>query len=216
MILYVTDQTYKRLGLKSPDEMKSKPMAMLSQAVIDRERDDSFMHWGGMLFFFDKRCCIQVVHFESKLTLFLLDIDPVAYDGLGQLIAFYLFEQYKGNAEMTRLLKQLFEDSRVVVCEHLKDRSIIDTLNHTQRSFLQDGERLYKYVENGVLNSRKLNTDVNRDRRFARMVDGSKEYYASEVLYQELLKERYRGKRIKKSGRVDLANFAGIEVKKRY
>lgn len=74
MILYVTKETFERFKLKMPEDMQSKPVALLAQSVIDREAGDRFLEWGGKLFYFDRRKCLQVSHFSSKLTFFLVDI----------------------------------------------------------------------------------------------------------------------------------------------
>ncbi len=98
---------------------------------------------------------------------------------------------------MTRLIERQFADSPVIAFDHIKDRSVIATLNHTQIGFLDDGCRLYEYIKDGVLQSRKINIEVNREWVFPRNVDGKKEYVKSADFYEELLKERYRGKPMK-------------------
>ncbi len=73
MIIYVTKQTFERYKLKLPEDLKP-PMNELAQAVMEKESGDKLCEWGGKLFYFDGRKCIQIVNFASKFTLFLVDV----------------------------------------------------------------------------------------------------------------------------------------------
>ncbi|QOV18188.1 hypothetical protein INP51_09040 [Blautia liquoris] len=69
MIIYATKQTFERYKLKLPKEL-TPPINQIAEAVIENESGDKILEWGAKLFYFDKRKCIQVVNFASKLTLF--------------------------------------------------------------------------------------------------------------------------------------------------
>lgn len=70
MIIYLTNKTQKVYGAPNIDELPPD-IRMISEAVIERESGDRLLEWGGKLFYFDGRKCIQLVNFASKLTLFL-------------------------------------------------------------------------------------------------------------------------------------------------
>lgn len=60
------------------------------------------MEWGGKLFYFDRRKCLQVVNFASKLTLVLVDIKVDDLPSVGNLIANYLFDVYSESKEIKK------------------------------------------------------------------------------------------------------------------
>jgi hypothetical protein len=74
---------------------------------------------------------------------------------------------------------------------HLKDRSMISTLNRTQLDYLYDGDRLYDYIQNGILHTNQFNLDLNRNWIFTQKVNGKTEYFVSAERFEELLKARY-------------------------
>lgn len=194
MILYVTKETFERFKLKMPEDMTSPVAGQLSRGVIDRECGDEFLKWGGKLFYFDRRKCLQVTHFASRLTFFLVDIKLADLPDVGQMIAFYLFDLYDGDAQMEALLERYFEDAPALAFSRLTNRSVIASLNYMQRSFLQDGYRLYEFIRDGILHTRELNCEVNRNWPVARTVNGKKEYYFSAELFRQQLMERYTAK----------------------
>ena len=191
MILYATKETFERFNLKLPDEMSDPLIGALSQTVIENESGDRLLEWGAKLFYFDRRKCIQVVNFASKLTFFLISIKLDDLPELGNLIAEYLMNLYADDAEMEKRLKLLFKEYPVVAFSKLKDKSVIATLNHTQRYYLDDGYRLGDYIENGIMQSRKINRDINRDWYFTEKVNRKTEYFQSADKFRELLMKRY-------------------------
>lgn len=191
MIIYATKETFERFKLKLPEEMSSPMIGALSRSVIESERGDRLLEWGAKLFYFDRRKCIQLVNFSSKLTFFLIAIKLDDLPQIGNLIAGYLMNLYADDLEMKELLEKFFEDSPAVVFSKLTDKSAIATLNYTQRAYLEDGYRLYKYIENGILQSLKINKDVNKDWCFTENVNGKTEYFTSSDKFKELLLKRY-------------------------
>ena len=107
MIIYVTKQTFQRYKLKLPNEL-TPPLNQIVEAVIQKESGDKILEWGAKLFYFDKRKCIQIVNFASKLTLFLVDIKLADLGNVGDMIARYLLELYKTDKQMTGALKRMF------------------------------------------------------------------------------------------------------------
>lgn len=190
MIIYLTKETRERLNIPTTSEMKTD-MKLLAEKVIEKESGDPLLEWGAKLFYFDRRKCLQVVNFASKLTLILIDIKVKDIFDIPNIMAMYLFEIYKNEALTTRLLKRFFEENPFVTFSALKDKRIIATLNHTQLTYLEDGYRLYDFIENNIMQSKKLNYKINFDWIFTDKVDGKTEYYESGKRFAELLKKRY-------------------------
>jgi YHS domain-containing protein len=177
-----------------PEEMISPVSRVIAQKVIDTESGDRLLEWGGKLFYFDRRKCLQVVNFASKLTLILVDVKMDDVAGAGNIIAHYLFDLYDDNPRMKKILELHFEKHPAMCFSKLHDRSAIATLNHTQSAYLDDGYRLYEYIENGILQTRKLNKQINRDWIFTEKINGKTDYFVSAEKYEKLLKERYLSK----------------------
>lgn len=187
MIIYATKQTIERYKLKLPHEFTSE-MKIPAEAILKKEGGNSIHEWGAKLFYFDGRKCIQIVHFASKFTLFLIDIKVVNTDDIGNIIAHYLLELYKTDKRMKKALKRMFKKNPLVCFSKLTDRSIIATLNSTQRYFLEDGDILYDYIDNGIMHTMKLNYNINFKYLMKMKIDGKMEYiYAGEKFREVIL-----------------------------
>lgn len=192
MILYVTKETFKRYKLKMPNEMESPIVKTVSEAVIEKETGDSLMEWGGKLFYFNRRKCLQVVNFASKLTLVLVDIKVDDLPSLGSLIANYLFEIYSDNKEMQKILEKNFELHPAMCFSKLTNQSIIATLNHTERDWLNYGYRLYEFINDGILHTVEINKEINSNWIFGIKKGNKKDYVYGAVEFERLMKERYK------------------------
>lgn len=74
MIIYATKQTVDRYGIKMPENFQDPIMRQIVLDVYNCEKKDRLLEWGAKLFYFDRRKCIQICHFASKLTVVLVDI----------------------------------------------------------------------------------------------------------------------------------------------
>ncbi|MBO4252099.1 MAG: hypothetical protein J5911_05530 [Clostridia bacterium] len=191
MIIYATKQTIEIYKIVLPQDMHS-PIREMELATEQKENGDRLLEWGAKLFYFDRRKCLQVVNFASKLTLFLFDVKVDDLAGVGNAIAQYLLDIYSNNATMTKLLKRFFDDYPVVAFDRLTDRRTIATLNHTQLTFADDGYRFFDFIDNNVLQTRKINKKVNFDWIFTEKIDGKTDYFYSGEKFEQLLKERYK------------------------
>lgn len=191
MIIYATKQTIERYKIVLPQDMHS-PIKEMALATVQKESGDRLLEWGAKLFYFDRRKCLQVVNFASKLTLFLFDVKVDDLAGVGNAIAQYLLDIYSNNATMTKLLKRFFDDYPVVAFDRLTDKRAIATLNHTQLTFADDGYRFFDFIENNVLQTRKINKKVNFDWIFTEKIGGKTDYFYSGEKFEQLLKERYK------------------------
>lgn len=190
MIIYVTKQTFDRFKLKMPEDLPP-PMDQITQLVIADESGDRLHEWGGKLFYFDRRKCIQIVNFASKFTLFLFDIKLDDLPDVGNQIAGYLFDLYSSDRKMQKALDLMFEEHPLVCFSRIKDRSIIATLNATQTGFALDGDRFYDYIHDGILHTREINRTVNFEWFFTMKTNGKKEYCTAGDRFKELVIEKY-------------------------
>jgi len=191
MILYATKQTIKELEIPMPEEL-STFNRILAEKVIEKQTGDRILEWGLKIFYFDGRKCVQAVNFASKLTVFLFDIknEEIAYIANG--IAIYLMEIYSKDKEMKKILEKFFYDYPACAFSSLKDKSIIASLNHNQWEFAEDGYAFYDYIENGVLNSKKINKEMNWNHltTFTHS-NGKKDYIYPAEYFREVLLDRY-------------------------
>lgn len=178
MIIYTTKETRERLKLKMPNELNA-PFSDFVKKVISKESGNPMLEWGTKLFYFDRRKCLQVVHFASKLTLFLIDIKVKDIEKIGDMIAFYLFELYKDKTNVIKKLEKFIASSPFICFDKLTNKSIISTLNHTESDFAFYGNRFYEYIKNNILHSRQINYDVNFDFLFTSSIDKSDMYFHS-------------------------------------
>lgn len=190
MIVYVTKATAERYKVPLPEGLPSPVKEFVGQ-LIELERDDSLLEWGAKLFYFDRRKCLVVSNFASKFTLFLADIKMKDFPRINELIEGYLFDIYSDNAEMTRLLNCLFHDHPLMMFSKLQDKGRIAHLNYILGSFADDGDRLYEFIEDGILQTKKFNKICNCEYFVSRRVDGKKTYVHPAETFEELLKKRY-------------------------
>ena len=191
MIYYATQQTLERYKLNTPKNFHSKTGDIV-RMIANKERGNRLYEWGCKLFYFDRRKCLQVVHFASKLTIFLIDIkmDDIVY--ASNAVAQYIFDIYDGDKMMKRALERYFESSPIVVFDKITDRSIIATLNKTQSDWAEDGYYFYKFIINGILQTKEINRKINRDWIFTRKVNGKTEYIRSAEEFEKLIKENFK------------------------
>lgn len=191
MILYATKQTIDRLKIKMPNEMHPIPKATSKQIILT-EQGDSLLEWGLKLFYFDRRKCIQAMNFASKLTIFLIDVKVDDMENVANIIALYLLEMYKTDINMVRTLNKFFSQNSLCAYSRLTDRSIISSLNRNQMVFANDGFAFYDYFENGILQTRKMNQNVNFEWMVTQTINGKTKYIYPGERFKELLLERYR------------------------
>ncbi len=190
MIIYVTKETSDKYKLKLPKDLKP-PLDELARAVIEKEAGDRLCEWGGKLFYFDRRKCIQIVNFASKFTLFLVDVKLSDLPNIGDYIAEYIFDIYSEDKEMLSALKRMFEEHRYVSFSKLTDKSIISTLNSTQSRFAEDGYRFYDFISDGVLHTKDINRKINSDWLFTMTINKKTDYFYAREKFRALVLEQY-------------------------
>lgn len=191
MIYYATQQTLERYKLNTPENFQSETGDIV-RMIANKERGNRLYEWGCKLFYFDRRKCLQVVHFASKLTIFLIDIkmDDILY--ATNAVAQYIFDIYDGDKMMKRALERYFKSSPIVVFDKITDRSIIATLNKTQSDWAENGYYFYEFIINGILQTKEINRKINRDWIFTCKVNGKTEYIRSAEKFEKLIKENFK------------------------
>ena len=190
MIIYVTKETFERYKLKPPEDLKP-PLDELARTVIEKEAGDRLCEWGGKLFYFDRRKCIQIVNFASKFTLFLVDVKLSDLPNIGDYIAEYIFDIYSADKEMLSALERMFEEHRYMCFSKLTDKSVISTLNSTQSRFAEDGYRFYDFISDGILHTKDINRKINCDWLFTMTINKKTEYFYACEKFRELVLDRY-------------------------
>ena len=190
MIYYATQETMDRYKLKRPHEM-SPGIKELCEQIIEKEQGNSLYEWGVKLFYFDRRKCLQIVHFLTKMTVFLIDFKVNEIENAANAVAQYLFYLYEPDRKMKKALERYFASSPFVTFEKLTNRSIATTLNQTRRNFAFDGYRFYDFIENGILQSKKINRAAAEYPRMMK-VDGKTEYIIPKEYFKEVILEKFR------------------------
>lgn len=190
MILYATKQTIDRFRIKMPNQMHHVSEAAANQILKDQQ-GDALLEWGLKLFYFDRRKCIQAMNFASKLTIFLIDVKVNDMEYVANSIALYLLDLYQTDKNIVGLLEKLFSQYSLCTFSKLTNRSIISSLNRNQLDFANDGYAFFDYIENGILQTRKINHDVNFDWLVTQSINGKTEYIYSGDLFKAMLLDRY-------------------------
>lgn len=196
MILYATQKTYDRYKIRDIEEMR-EPMTSMSKMLIAAEGGDRFLEWGVKLFYFTGRKCLLLTNFETKLTVLLADFKVDSLIDIGNWLAMYLTKLYEDDEEATKCLELLFEEHPAVCFSKLKDKSTISTLNHLLTFDMDEGNRLFDYIEENILKTNKFVHDVNFEWLFGyKNEKGKYDYDYSGVRFREALVKRY-GDRVK-------------------
>lgn len=189
MIFYATKETFERYKLKTPDQM-SEPMRPLVKAMIEKERGDSLYEWGCKLFHFDRRKCLQIIHYKTRMVIFLIDVKMADIENAPNIMAQYLFVLYEADKEMQRALERYFDSSPIVCFDKITNRSIITKMNHIQSDWACDGYRFYDYIRDGILHSKEINRDVN-DYPFPTKENGKEEWHIPYTYFAEVIKKQF-------------------------
>lgn len=189
MIFYATKETVQRYKLKTPEQL-SPEVAPYAQAVVQREQGSRLYEWGCKLFYFDRRKCLQVMHFESKLVIFLVDVKIKELEFAVNAIPEYLMDMYASDALMLQALDRYFASSPFVCFDKITDRSIIASMNAVQTRWAWDGYHFYDYIKDGILHTKQINRDVN-EMPVTRKVNGKEEWIIPYKRFAEVLKKYY-------------------------
>ncbi|CAM4328139.1 hypothetical protein H9L01_03600 [Erysipelothrix inopinata] len=190
MIIYVTKKTVDRFNMEIMETLSdnSKDEA---QRIVSAESCNKMHEWGTKIFYFEKRKCIQLVHFATKFTLILVDIKVSDLEHLRELILHYLLTLYTNDEKMQLCIYRMLSECPELVYAKLTDKRIISTLNRTQLDFLLDGYRLYDYIENGILVTMKLNEDMNFKWLVTETIEKKTDYFFAGEKFKGVMMANY-------------------------
>lgn len=189
MIYYATRETMQRFNLKTPEKMHPS-ISIWAQAVKQKEAGQRIYEWGCKAFDFDGRDCLQIMHFETKLVIYLIDWKPDEIEHAANAVAEYLLDMYKNDKQMQDALKRFFRSAFYVAFDRITDRSMITSMNSVLNRWAMDGYRFYDYIENGTLYTKKINRDVN-DFPATITKDGKKEWIIPYEYFAQIIKSRF-------------------------
>lgn len=189
MILYITKKTKDRFNIPLYSELTDE-LELLARNILVKEQDDIFK-WGVKIFYFDRRKCLQIMNFASKVSIFLIDIKVKDVKEISNMLAHYLKIIYEDDLEVVELLDRYFKETPISFFDTLKDRSVIGSLNHNERYFLEGGYRLYDFIENGTLHTIRLNKQFNFRYIVGKKSNGKTEYIVPGEEFKKMLSQRY-------------------------
>lgn len=199
MICYVTRETMRRYKLRTPENLDPE-LAPLAKLIKQKEAGQRIYEWGCKLFYFDRRKCMQVMHFETKMVIYLVDLKMAQLEYVGNEVAHYLLDMYASDPEMCRALDAFFASSPLMVFDKITDRSVISCMNSMLNLWAWDGYRFYDYISDGILHTKKINRDVN-DMPASIIVDGKKKYIIPYEYFAETIKKRFADPKFNKKTR---------------
>ena len=189
MILYITKKTKDRFNIPLYSELTDE-LELLARNILVKEQDDIFK-WGVKIFYFDRRKCLQIMNFASKVSIFLIDIKVQDVKEISNMLAHYIKIIYEDDLEVVELLDRYFKETPISFFDTLKDRSVIGSLNHNERYFLEGGYRLYDFIENGTLHTIRLNKQFNFRYIVGKKSNGKTEYIVPGEEFKKMLSQRY-------------------------
>lgn len=189
MILYITKKTKDRFNIPLYSELTDE-LELLARNILVKEQDDIFK-WGVKIFYFDRRKCLQIMNFASKVSIFLIDIKVQDVKEISNMLAHYLKIIYEDDLEVVELLDRYFKETPISFFDTLKDRSVIGSLNHNERYFLEGGYRLYDFIENGTLHTIRLNKQFNFRYIVGKKSNDKTEYIVPGEEFKKMLSQRY-------------------------
>lgn len=189
MILYITKKTKDRFNIPLYSELTDE-LELLARNILVKEQDDIFK-WGVKIFYFDRRKCLQIMNFASKVSIFLIDIKVQDVKEISNMLAHYLKIIYEDDLEVVELLDRYFKETPISFFDTLKDRSVIGSLNHNERYFLEGGYRLYDFIENGTLHTIRINKQFNFRYIVGKKSNGKTEYIVPGEEFKKMLSQRY-------------------------
>ena len=190
MIIYSTKETIKQFDIKMSQTLPS-PKNEAAQAIIDRAGGDDLLKWSAKYFEFDGRKCMQIMNMASMFTLFLMDVGKVELHYIGNMMANYMHDIYKDDAEMLSSIEKMFECHNGICHTALNDTNVLMMMTQIQLKFALNGRRFYDYVENGVLKTSEINNTFNRQWPVRVSVDDKDEEFVPADKFRELMVARF-------------------------
>ena len=192
MIIYGTKQTMERYGIPQIKDVQDLKQKEKVTDIFDAEHGDRMLEWGAKVFYLERRKCLQVCHFASKITFVFLDFKKKEIPALYALIARCMFALYEDKPDMQKLLNRFWEEHGETCFEKLTDRKVISTMNYFQSAYIEFSGLLYDWIEEaGAIDMIKINKIINEDHIVSEKINGKTDYYCPIKKFEELLTEYY-------------------------
>lgn len=124
--------------LRQCREMEDHPL--LSDVT---ETQESIFSWGCRLFTIAEQSCLQAVHADSRLHVFLYGLSPIHMPDLGEYLLELLIRMYRTDAPMCAALERYAEASSVSHFFRLTERRLIRRMTSASRTAALDAILCY-------------------------------------------------------------------------
>lgn len=191
MVFHITQGFANRFNLTMADALPAEEKVS-AMHLLKIKKWDPLVAWGIKGFDFGKYKCFQMLNFATKFSLFVFNVEDGSVENLGDIIWEYMNVIYAGDEEMLAALEKYFTVNRYSVFTPLLDKPSLASLVRNEQMFT-NLEKLGKYVDGGVLQTKKLNTEYNKGYLVARIFRGKTEFIVPADRFRQLVIERFGG-----------------------
>jgi len=189
MIFHITQGLIDKFDIKTvaylPDEER-RP----AESYLKLKRWDPLTAWGIKGFNFRGVSCFQMLNFASKLAFFAFNVDEGTPEMFGRIMWEYLGEIYRDDAQMRFALNKYFTENRYTIFTPLKDKPATASLQANERMFTNE-EKMSTYIQDGVVQTKKLNLEYNKGYLVARVVGGKTEFIIPADRFKDIVMTRF-------------------------
>lgn len=177
MNLFLTKETAKKYNIKEITKIND----LENKTIFD---------WAGKIFYSGGKKGILLMNIESRITLFLFQINVKDMKNLEELVFKYLHEIYKDNLGMRFLITKYEEEAGKFEYGYIKDRSALGNMNCTEIDYFNP-DILEKYVTDKRFDEVSFNLKLNKHNIFSKIENGKKNYIYSYEKFEEELKKYF-------------------------
>lgn len=191
MIFHITQGLAKKFNITMAEQLPQEER-VAAMHLINTRNWDHLSAWGIKGFDFGSYRCFQMLNFTTKLGFFVFNIDSSDAAVLGHIMWEYMSMLYEGDEQMQQALERYFKLNRYSVYVPLLDKPALASLLNNERIFT-NMEKVGKYIDNGVLQTRKLNLEYNKGYLVARILGGRTEFIVPADRFRQVIMQRYGG-----------------------
>lgn len=189
MVFHITQGLADKYAITMADKLPKEDRAS-AMYLLKIKKWDPLTAWGVKGFDFRGVTCFQIMNFASKLAFFVFNVDKGNEEQFGRIMWEYLSMLYEDNKEMMAALEEYFRQNRYSVYTPLLDKPALASLVSNERIFT-NGDKIEKFIEKGVLQTKKLNWEYNKGYLVARVVGGRTEFIVPADRFKDLLLDRF-------------------------
>lgn len=189
MIFHITQGLADKFAITMADKLPEVDRVPAMQ-LLKIKKWDPLTAWGIKGFDFHGVRSFQIMNFATKLAFFVFNVDKGNEEQFGMIMWEYLNVLYGEDKRMMEALEEYFSRNRYSVYTPLVDKPALASLVSNERIFTNQ-ERIKKYIQNGVLQTSRLNWDYNKGYLIARVVRGRTEFIVPADRFRDILLERF-------------------------